>query len=278
MSDPRSDSERRPEELDILPGITGEKVEKTYAQGNTGGLLIDPDDGTIGEAVRDLEQALHDRVQENEQLLDEIEHPERGQREQAVGEAARPAPAGQAGPSATAGTNIDQAGELPNSSTGAVGVGRAGVGAGGGRGRGSDTGGSYGTSGHGPGDNLGRDVGSGTYSGGSQGSSPSGGLTGKIGTPDVSPRTAGPSPAGGVAVNAGRGSDVGSSGPTMRDDLGGGVSGGTTGGARERDAGGGLSGAMRTDVGSGRDPDLDSAKHPREQRPVGTQDDDQPKE
>lgn len=278
MSDPRSDSEQRPEDMNILPGVTGEKVEKTYSQGNTGGLLIDPEDGTIGDAVRELEQALHDQVQENEQLLDEFEHPEQARREQAVGGAVQAPPQGQAGPSTTAGTNIDQAGELPNSSTGAVGVGRAGMGAGGGRGRGSDAGGSYGTSGHGPGDNLGRDVGSGAYSGGSQGNSPSGGLTGKIGMPDVSPRTSGPAPAGGVAINAGRGSDIGSTGPTMRDDLGGGVSGGTTGGARERDTGGGLSGAMRSDVGSGRDPDLDSVKHPREQRPVGTQDDDQTKE
>lgn len=223
------DDQKRPEDLELLPGVTGDKVEKTYSQGNTGGLLIDPEDGTIGEADRALGQALHERVRENEQMLNELEHPQPGgqpAQEQALG--APSAPPTPAGSGISAGTNVDQAGELPNSSTGAVGVGRAGMGAGGGRGRG----------------------------GGSQGNSPS----------------------GGVAVNPGRGSDVGMIGPTTRDDLGGGMSGGTTGGARERDTGGGLSGAPRNDMGSGRDPDLDSVRHPREQRPVGTQADDQPKE
>lgn len=275
MSTP-PDNQERPEDLEFLPGVTGEKVEKTYSQGNTGGLLIDPEDGTIGEADRALGQALHERVRENEQLLDELEHPRPGgqpPREQALGAPeAAPTPAG---PGISAGTNTDQAGELPNSSTGAVGVGRAGMGAGGGRGRGSGAGGSSGTSSHGPGDNLGRDLGSGAYSGGSQGSSPAGGLTGAAGQASGS---AGGPPAGGVAVNPGRGGDVGTIGPTTRDDLGGGMSGGTTGGARERDTGGGLSGALRDDMGSGRDPDLDSVRHPREQRPVGTQADDQSKE
>ncbi|HEU4325153.1 MAG TPA: hypothetical protein VFS21_18575 [Roseiflexaceae bacterium] len=258
--DPIRPSPRRPEELNPLPGVTGEPVEKSYGSGNTGGLFVDPGDGTIGHAGQG----------------------DQAKRSRAVGADAAPVDTSPGEPT-RAGTNIDRASELPNSPSsdvsGALGSGMGaghvgGMSAGTGRGRGSDIGGSVGTSGRGPGDNLGIDAGGGAYSSGSPGDAATGGLTGDVGQQGPARRSSGTPIAGGVAVNPGRGSDLGTIGPTTRDDLGGGMSGGTTGGLRERDTGGGLSGDMHNDMGSGRAPDLDATAGAPEQRRVGTEDDD----
>ncbi|GAB4200087.1 MAG: hypothetical protein OHK0022_20870 [Roseiflexaceae bacterium] len=259
-------SPRQPDELNPLPGVTGEPVEKSYGSGNTGGLFVDPGDGTIGHAG-------HEQGGQGDQAT----------RSRAVGADVPPVDTSPGGP-ARAGTNIDRAAELPNSPSsdvsGAPGSGMGsshvgGMSAGTGRGRGSDIGGSVGTSGRGPGDNLGIDAGGGAYSSGSPGDAATGGLTGDVGQQGLARRSSGNPAAGGVAVNPGRGSDLGTIGPTTRDDLGGGLSGGTTGGLREQDTGGGLSGDMHNAMGSGRAPDLDASAGAPEQRRAGTEDDEE---
>lgn len=181
MANKRPDRARpaRPEEepLDPFPGITGDPVEPTTSQGNTGGLFDDAGDGTIGEITRPPSE--------------------------------RPEPP------------ADQGGRQRNQPP---------------RDRGES-----------------RSVGQATTSGTNSSS----------GNPV----------AGGVAVGPGRGSDVGTIGPSMRDDLGGGLSGGTMGGERETDVGGGLSGAPRSGIGSGRDPDFQADTRQREGRKIGAEDD-----
>lgn len=92
--DPIRPSPQRPDQLNPLPGITGAPVEKSYGSGNTGGLFVDPGDGTIGHA----DHAQGDQATDSRQ----------------VGAATAPVDTSPGEPT-RAGTNIDRAAEQPNS-------------------------------------------------------------------------------------------------------------------------------------------------------------------
>jgi hypothetical protein len=123
-------AQQRDNELNPIPGITGEGAEKTVARptgGNTGGLFSDPGDGTIGEVgERYRERALGDKT---DQPPDEYN--------MTSGTSINPISDFQAEPTSV-GTNSDIAGRLPHGPGGGIGAENVGgIGSGRGRGRGS---------------------------------------------------------------------------------------------------------------------------------------------
>ncbi len=146
-----------------------------------------------------------------------------------------------------AGTNTDVAGAMPHGKgsdiagsldqKGADDVG--GMGTGTARGSGTDIGGStHSTTG-----------GGGTGGLDSIDTSLSGGLTGDSGGQGAARRVATPPTAGGVAVDPGRGADLGGDIGMATDDFTPGMSSANAGGSRESDLGGGLSGGMESGMG-----------------------------
>jgi hypothetical protein len=134
-------------------------------------------------------------------------------------------------------STVDVGGNTGSPTTGGGAGHVGGMGTGTGRGRGTEAPGGVGGSGDSSG--IGR-----------MGGELTGG-TGGQGLPRPSDVTG---TGGGVAVSGGRGSDVGTVGGGMEDELSpgttGGMSGGTMGGSRESDLGGGLSGGMRSGMGT----------------------------
>ncbi|MCU0491948.1 MAG: hypothetical protein MUD01_10190 [Chloroflexaceae bacterium] len=153
------------------------------------------------------------------------------------------------GPATSAATTSDAGGNLPGGpGMNVTGSGSTGMGA-------PTPGGLGSTSGIGRGSATPDAVGTGQGNGGTSGlgGEPSlGGLTANVSSQGTRSNPSAPL-AGGVAVNAGRGSNLGIEGGTSGDLLatsGSGMAGGTTGGSRESDVGGGLSGGMPSAMGA----------------------------
>jgi hypothetical protein len=199
--------------------------------GKTEGLWSDPGDGTLGNAGERLREMVdeHGNIQIQERGAD-----------QSAG-AAQPAP--------SAGRYSDTTPGTPHWQGADAGSRVGGMGTGTGRGRGSGIpGGVYGS-----GDSAGTGGMGGGFDSQVGTGGASGGLSGGTGGQGPARRSDVAGTGGGVAVSGGRGSDVGTVGGGMEEDLSsgttGGMSGGTMGGSRESDLGGGLSGGMRSGTG-----------------------------
>jgi hypothetical protein len=260
---PNDDDRRDDAELDPFPGVTGEGAEpRASFGGTTEGLFGDGLDGTLGDTSE------RQREQQRERAVGGAAAPRRDARERGMTGGTSISPISDYVPTMPhAGTSSDIAGATKHGKSAQVsgslqgGIGAddvGGMGTGTGRGRGTaQPGGVYGngdSSGTGQmGGGFDSQIGTGGASGG-LGSDIGGGMTGGTGGQGLPRRSDLTSTGGGVAVSAGRGSDVGTVGGGMEDELmpgtTGGMSGGTFGGSRESDLGGGLSGGMRSGMGT----------------------------